>query len=53
MECLSLPFKNKDPGRFYGISYFLPVQHLLVQTRFFKENQKKRASLRTLQTVDS
>lgn len=53
MECLSLPFKNKDPGRFYGISYFLPAQHLLVQTCFFKENWKKRASLRTLQTVDS
>ena len=48
-----LPFKNKGPGRFYGISYFLPAQHLLAQTHFFKENWENRASLRTLQTVES
>ena len=53
MECLSLPFKNKGPGRFYGISYFLPAQHLLAQTHFFKENWENRASLKTLQTIES
>ena len=52
MECLSLPFKNKDPGRFYGISY-LPHSICWLRHVSLKKIRRREPAWEPCRPVDS